>query len=108
VDCDAAGVNLTAYAVAHDRKRLSLTIVNKDISQDADVHIAIAERFARAAVLRLIGPSLQAKGGIMLAGAAVTAEGEWKPERLELLGNKSGRYEVRIPAASAAILKFQT
>jgi len=108
VDCDAAGVNLTAYAVVHDRKRLSLTIVNKDISQDADVHIAITERFARAAVLRLIGPSLQAKGGIMLAGAAVTAEGEWKPERLEPLGNKSGRYEVRIPAASAAILKFQT
>ena len=108
VDCDAAGVNLTSYAVVHDRKRLSLTIVNKDISQDADVHIAITERFARAAVLRLIGPSLQAKGGIMLAGAAVTAEGEWKPERLEPLGNKSGRYEVRIPAASAAILKFQT
>ena len=52
VDCDAAGVNLTAYAVVHDRKRLSLTIVNKDISQDADVHIAITERFARAAVLQ--------------------------------------------------------
>ena len=108
VDCDAANINLTAYAVVPDREQLSLTIINKDTSQDADVHLAIRERFTRAVVLRLVGPSLQATDGITLAGAAVTAGGVWKPERLERLENKSGRYEIRIPAASAAILKFQT
>jgi hypothetical protein len=107
VDYDTPGVNLTAYAVVQDRKRLSLTIINKDRAQDADVSVTTIGRFAHAVALRLIGPSLQSKVGITLAGAPVTASGDWKPEHREALENKSGQYEIRIPAASAAILQFQ-
>jgi hypothetical protein len=106
VDCDAAGVNLTAYAVIHNHRRLSLTIVNKDVSRDADVSIATTEHLAHAEALRLIGPSLQSKDAVTLAGSAVTTDGQWRPRRLERVRSKSGQCEIRIPAASAAILRW--
>src|SRR6185312_6890938 len=74
VDCDAAGVNLTAHAVIHNGRRLSLTIINKD--------------------------------AVTLAESAVTKDGQWKPKRLERLRSKSGQCEIRVPAASAAILRW--
>jgi len=106
VDCDAAGVNLTAHAVIHNGRRLSLTIINKDVSRDADVSITVTERLDHAEALRLIGPSLQSKDAVTLAESAVTKDGQWKPKRLERLRSKSGQCEIRVPAASAAILRW--
>jgi hypothetical protein len=108
VDCDAAGVNLTAYAVLSDQKRLSVTIINKDVSRDADVSIATNEHLARANALRLTGPSLQSKDGVTLGGSVVTVDGKWQPRALEPLRSKGGECEIRIPAASAAILKWES
>jgi hypothetical protein len=107
LDCHAAGVNLTAYAVLSDQKRLSVTIINKDVSRDTDVSIAVNEHLAPANALRLTGPSLQSKDGVTLGGPVVSSDGEWEPRALEPLRIKGGECEIRIPAASAAILKWE-
>jgi hypothetical protein len=107
-DCDAAGVNLTAYAVLSDQKRLSVTIINKDVSRDANVSIAANQHLAPANALRLTGPSLESKDGVTLGGSVVTADGKWEPRALEPLRGKGGECEIRIPAASAAILKWES
>lgn len=108
VDYDAAGVNLTAYAVIRNQKRLALTIVNKDKSRDAEVSIVTTEGLADADALRLTGPSLQSKDAVTLGGSAVDVNGRWKPTQLERVRSKGGRCEIRIPAASAAILRWTT
>jgi hypothetical protein len=107
VDYDSAGVNLTAYAVLNDRNRLSVIIVNKDASSNADVRIATNKRFLQATALRLTAPSLNSKDGVMLGGSGVLAQGEWKPRPVEHLPVQSGECEIGVPAASAAIVKWE-
>jgi len=106
LSCDAGGVNLNAYAVLDKHNHLSITIINKDISRDAAVSITSTENLAKATALRLSAPSLNSKDGVTLGGAAVTANGEWKPSFLEPVSSKGGKCEIRIPAASAAVLKW--
>ncbi len=107
VDYDAATLNLTAYAALSDRNRLSVVIINKDASGDADVIVAANEHFARASALRLIAPSLESTDGVTLGGSAVNPNGEWAPRLLERLALKGGECKVRVPAASAAIVKLE-
>jgi hypothetical protein len=86
INYDAAGLNLTAYAVLSCRNRLSVVVINKDASRDAGVTIAAEEHFVRANVLRLTGPSLENKVGIMLGGAPVVLIATGKPGRLSRCG----------------------
>ena len=81
VDCDTAGLNLTAYGAVREN-RLSLTIVNKDPSGDANVRIHADRKFARARVSRLTGPSLESKNGMKLGGSSVSANGNWMPSQV--------------------------
>jgi Glycosyl hydrolase family 79 C-terminal beta domain len=105
-DCDAAGANVTAYAVASERADLSVTIINKDASIDADVALSIAGQSGRGQVLRLRGPSLESKEGVTFGGSAVDAGGRWSPTTTESLHVRGGRVAIRIPAGSAAVLKW--
>ena len=107
VDYDAGSLNITAYAVLSDRNRLSVVIVNKDASGEADVTIAADAHLARAHVLRLRGPSLESKDGVTLGGSSVTLNGDWKPKLLEPLRIRSGACAIRVPAASAAIVNAE-
>jgi hypothetical protein len=81
VKCDAGGVNVTSYAV--DDK---VTIINKDQSRDVTAVIIGMESFGSGRVTRLISPSL-VDGGT--------------------LSNKAGRFEVPVPASSAAIVELR-
>src|SRR3984957_1244009 len=54
---DPAGLNITAYAVRSDRGDIWLTLVNKEATRDAHVHVTCPGT-ATASVLRLTAPSL--------------------------------------------------
>jgi hypothetical protein len=107
VSCEAAEVNLTAYAVLGSQRRLTVTIVNKDTTLDAGVSIIAGGNFVQANALRLTAPSLESKGGVMLGGSPVTSNGEWKPRVVEPLRARHGECELRVPAASAAIVNLE-
>lgn len=107
ISYDVARLNLTAYAVLSGRNRLAVVVINKDASRDASVIIAAEQHFVRANVLRLTGPSLENRVGIMLGGAPVAANGEWKGRTAEPLRIKGGECEIHVPAASAAIVKTE-
>jgi glycosyl hydrolase family 79 len=106
IDCDAAGANVTAYAVGGDGRGLSVTIINKDESLDAGVSLSIAKELDRAQVFRLIGPSLQAKEGVTFGDSVVDSNGKWKASSTEFLHSKGGRAAIRVPAGSAAVIKW--
>lgn len=82
-------------------------VINKDASRDASVTIAAEQRFVRANVLRLTGPSLENRVGIMLGRALVAANGKWKGRTVEPLRLGGGEREIHVPAASAAIVKTE-
>ncbi len=104
---DPLGLNLTAYAVAPDPQRLSLTIVNKEPSQSAGISISCRRKFARGNLLRLTGPSLESKQNVTLGGAQVDASVNWKASSIESAHMSGGRWHIRVPAASAAVLTLK-
>lgn len=106
-DCAVDGANVAAYATLEGRTGLSVTIINKEMSADADVDLSISKEFRGGQVLRLIAPSLQSKEGVTFAGSSVASGGEWQPHSEESLQSSGGRHTIRVPAGSAAILKLQ-
>ena len=104
---DSAGLNLTAYTVAPDAKHLCITIVNKDSSQDADVSISCPRKFPRGSLIRLTGPSLESKQDVTLGSSKVDASGNWKPLPMESTRSDGRDWQLRVPAARAAILTLE-
>ncbi len=103
VACDAAHVNLSAYAVIDERKRVFVTVINKDSSVDANVSIRGLQA-ASGSVMRLTAPSLESKDGVMLGGSTVSADGSWKRRIEEQVRMESGECRVTVPALSAAVV----
>lgn len=105
VNCDTAGANVTAYAVA-ERTGLSVTIISKEASLNIGVDLSIPKNLDGAHVLRLSAPSLQSKEGVTFGGSAVAAGETWQPRATEFLHAKNGRGTIEIPAGSAVVLKW--
>lgn len=101
VQVQSNGLNLTAYGVKGGRG-LALAVINKDASQDADASVRVTG-YSRARLMRLTGPALSAKDGVMLGGAPVASDGTWngvsEPVRVS-----NGRASLHVPAGSAALV----
>ena len=104
VQVATGGVNLTAWAVKSARG-LALAVINKDTTQDADAGIR-ATGYSRGRAMRLTGPALTAKDGVMLGGVPVGADGRWSGAKYEPVRVTNGGATVHVPAASAALVWF--
>lgn len=104
------GINLTAYAV-RDGVNLFVTVINKNHGSDAraaDVTIVSQGISKRAAVIFLAAPNgdVAAKTGVTLGGAAINDNGSWRGKWAPLMSDKAGQCALKVPAASAAIVKL--
>jgi hypothetical protein len=54
----------------------------------------------------LSGPAVDAKMGITLVGEGITSAGTWNPAKSEVLPVRSGQFRIKLPAASAAIVRI--
>jgi hypothetical protein len=106
VALDAAGLNITAYAVRSDRDEIWLTLVNKEATRDAPVRAA-CPGIGKASVLRLTAPSLSSKDGVLLAASEVDSSGKWASGRSEPIRVTGGEMEILVPAASAALVQLK-
>ncbi len=104
VTYDGASANLTTYAVASADQRIFVTIVNKEAVRDCTVSVHCNRSVEHAGVMRLTGPALAAKEGVLFGGSEVTANGEWQPASVESVPKHNGGWLLRVPAATAAIL----
>jgi len=73
LDVVTNGVNLTAYGVLDTGGNLRVTVINKDLTQDAAVNLAPGAGYTTASVMRLTAPALDSTTGITLGGASVAA-----------------------------------
>src|SRR5579864_2322607 len=107
---DAGDRNISAHATQPTSDRMVLTLINKEPSSDAVVVINARQSapFRSGSVARLSGPSLESKSGVTLSGAVVSPSGLWKPARIEEVTKPGRRLQLRLPAASAAIVKLES
>ena len=99
IDIDLHGMNLTAYALGGSGRTRALVIVNRENSQDAEVGFADL-KMGRVHALRLSAPSEFSQADVRFAGAAVDADGHWRPKKVEKV--RSGK--IIVPSMSAVIL----
>jgi hypothetical protein len=103
---DAGENNISAYAMRPDDHTVVVTIINKESKSDANISVdpGALISFRAASLCRLLGPSLESTTGVTLGGAIVSADGGWKPARLEQLKISGHKWQLQLPAASAAMV----
>jgi hypothetical protein len=97
-------INLTSHAVLGDDGQLRIALINKDLAQNAQVTIALTARSAQADLIRLTAPTPNAKSEITLAGSGMASDGTWQPNPPESINSSEGKFQINVPAASAALL----
>lgn len=100
-------INLTAYAVRSAAK-LCVTVINKEHdarARSASVTVAPGVEWKNAEVIFLIGQPGK-KTGITLGGAPIRDDGSWNGSWKRLKARRDGQWIMRVPASSAAIVRF--
>jgi hypothetical protein len=105
---DKTDINVSAYAARTEDGMFWLTIVNKDFSRDAVVEIKFPGQYSRAAAFRLSAPSMESTEHTTLAGAEVSSDGSWSPKPPESVVVNGGVTSLRLPHASAILLKLSS
>jgi len=107
---DARNRNVTVHATQHTKDRTVVTLINKEPSWDAVVVINAGQSasFRSGTLVRLSAPSIESKSGVTLGGAGVSSSGLWKSARVEEIIPSQRRLQVRVPAASAAIVTLES
>lgn len=106
-EIDSSAPEIKAYATRLDHGGLTVTSLNKG-SAPRSLALTTGEPLSgrKVSVIRLSAPSLDAKTGVTLGGAEVTATGTWKHSKLEPAQVRDGRIEINLPAASAAVVQI--
>jgi hypothetical protein len=104
---ETGGRNLEAYATQPTNDRVAVTLIYKESGPDVLVSVEGAGAFKKGSMLRLSGPSLESKTGVMWGGAEVAASGEWHPAQAEEFKVEGGKMAVRVPGASAAVVTLR-
>lgn len=107
LDYDPGLINMKVYAAAQSRDHLTVTIINKDASRDAEIKLNLKQHFTHASAMRLTGPSLQSRSGVTFAGTTVAANGTWRAAKIESVPLRGNAGRIHIPAGSAAVVTFQ-
>jgi hypothetical protein len=102
---DAGDKNIKAYATQPGRDRIVLTLINEESSEAmAVIDAGTSAPLRSGSVIRLAGPSLESKSSVTLGGVGVTHDGRWKAAQGEEVSGSRGKLQVRLPAASAAVI----
>jgi hypothetical protein len=105
-DVTASDANFTAYGVLDRLRHSWVTLINKDVSKRVQIAISSQSNFASAEVMHLSAPSFDAKGGVTLAEAEVSADGHWKARNVDKPKVTGGHVTLDLAPASAALVRL--
>ncbi len=107
VDCQTAGIDLTAHAVKAGNE-ICVALINKDQHQDAEVALATGGTARVSRLMGLAADSVTAADGMTLAGAAVGSDGRWggRPTRIRAAADDAAH--LHIPATSATLVWLES
>ncbi len=106
-------LNVSVYSVLGNDEHIYVTIINKEHrpgARNADVSLAAGAGFNHGQIISLTVPNgdVASKTGTTLGGAVVENDGSWNGKWTDLTPTGAGSFTIKIPAASAAIIKLQT
>lgn len=104
-------LNLAAYAAATDVNHLCVTLINRehgDTSRAAEIILSPGFANAQAQVMFLTAPdgNVAAKTGVTLGGAEIQDDATWNGKWTPLAATDDGKFILKLPAASAALVKI--
>jgi hypothetical protein len=103
---EAQGANLTAYAAREEKGEALAALFNKDAREVEVVLSAGPKGSKRATIERLTAPAIDSKDGVTFQGAAVDSGGAFHPRAGEAVRAQGDKLSVRLPAYSAALVRF--
>ena len=99
-----SAANVTAHATLGDDKKIRIVVINKDLTQATAAAINTGTSRTTGTVARLTGNSPSEREGISYAGMTVTDEGKLTSPKTEAVKGVAGKFEITLPACSAAVL----
>ncbi len=103
-----AGINLTAFATRQGADSVWVTVINKDLTTDAAVTLAVPGAWASGSVYPLRAPTVESKEEVTLAGVEVTADGIWGLSKQPTVDpSPDGQWRLNVPHASALLLQLR-
>ena len=104
---DRREVDLASYTVRAEDGTTIVTLINKDLAQEALVTIDLHRSLARVNIVRLNAGAVDALRGVTLGGTAVGLDGSYVPHPPEQTSPNGGTTAaVRVAPASAAIVSL--
>jgi hypothetical protein len=101
-------INLTAYATHDKHGSLWLVVVNKDFTRGAQLQWTVPDGYAGADAFRLEAPLVTSTNQVTLAGAEVSADGQWNPGPPQQIPAQNGVIQTMAPRASAVLLRLRS
>lgn len=102
-----AELAVSVYATLAPDQSVAVAIINREQTQGVAVQLDATHYFSEGRVLRLEAPALDATSGVAFGGAAVAADGSWKPVSNETVAREGRVFSIRVPAASAAVVRLR-
>ncbi len=102
---DKPELNFSAYATK-DEAGLLVTLINKESGRDAIIALETPASFTRCEVVRLQAANLESHDHVTLGDKEVSNDGWWEPGEGEKLTPEQGVAQVKVPHASAALVRF--
>ena len=97
---------LTAYGLRAGNGSIQAAIFNKNSDRPVRLTVSAGAAFQRAKLLWLRAPRVEGTTDVTFGGAPVGAGGAWSA-REETLAPQNGTVAVEMPAASAALMRFE-
>lgn len=100
-------LEVSTYVTLATDGSAAIAIINREAETDVNIEFDATRFFTKGKVLRLEGPSLNAKTGVKFGGAAVSPDGKWVPESNETITRDGRLFKIHIPAGSAAAILLE-
>ncbi len=99
-------INLSTYATKSNQKYLWITIINKDLANNAAVHVILPKGYSQPEAFWLKAPSVKSKNHVTLAGRQVSPDGKWTPGAPEKVAVDKRTVHLTVPRAAAVLLRL--
>jgi len=97
-------INCKIYSVLGNDGNYYITIINKDLTNQAFIKITGLPISHTNQIIRLNAASVNSTDSIKLGNSMVDANGNWSNSSTETAGTDNTSYQLRVPASSVAII----
>ena len=101
-------INLTAYATHDKHGSFWVVVVNKDLARDALLEVTLPDGYGGADAFRLEAPLVTSTNQVILAGAEVSADGQWNPGSPQRVPALNGVVQAVLPREAAILLRLRS